>query len=112
MWFQCDLSIIWPFFGPFLAFFGLFWSFWAFLRILTLSGPLQGRYALDTWWLLNMMCLWGLVARNSLFGHFVTTFSVDIGLFEGPNRGRGWTIWLDYKHRVSESGVDGNEDVF
>lgn len=36
-----------------------------------------GRYWI-TWWLLNMMCLWVLVARNSLSGPFTTSFVLSI----------------------------------
>ena len=47
-----------------------------------LPRVLEGTYALDSWWLLNMMCLWGLVVRNTVFGGFTIIFGVEIGRFE------------------------------
>ena len=41
--------------------------------------PLQGTYALGTWWLSNMMYLQGPTAGNSVFGPFMTSSVVALG---------------------------------
>ena len=72
---------------------------------------LPGMYALGTWWLSNMMCCGVVVSRNSLFGQVTTSFGVVQSHFEGVDRGRFGQNQVDFRHRFSESGLDGREDL-
>ena len=49
--------------------------------------PLQGTYALGTWWLSNMMYFQAPTAGNSVFGPFMTSFVVILGHSEPGSLG-------------------------
>ena len=55
--------------------------------------PLQGTYALGTWWLSNRMYFQVPTGGNSVFGPFVTSFVVILGHSEPGSLGR-WVGWL------------------
>lgn len=58
-----------------------------------------------------MMCCGVVVAGNSLFGHVTTSFVVVQSHSEGYLGVDAGRIRVDFRHRLSESGLDGREDL-